>query len=374
MRTTIDPRRLILLLLVAALAGCGDEQIISPAGAIDPGQPLFAKTTLVCDVIDFDNFEHGDVVTTVSALGMTLSVEGHLWLASERPGMVTRLRAYDTNTIGGPDHDLEWQGPGATCPGCEGQGRVLVLEDARGWDDHGDDRTGGQITFSGFTSPVFVKSWTAFDNSTVEEPFFMEVHDGHDWILVSQSTQQGNGSVEVVPSPQTLFDASVRFTLGREGSTATGSGAIDDLVLCEVRETPGDDGCTIGYWKTHSSLAPGNQLDAWIATGYQVTTLLTAVFTIPAGLSDLDGNGAPDTLYDALNFTGGPQVQGGARILLRQAVAALLNASHPEVAYALTPAQVITAVNNALASGNRATMIGLAEQLDTLNNEGCPLD
>jgi hypothetical protein len=42
--------------------------------------------------------------------------------------------------------------------------------------------------------------------------------------------------------------------------------------------------------------------------------------------------------------------------------------------YPLTTAQVIAAVNAALASGNRTTMLALANQLDTHNNRGCPLN
>jgi hypothetical protein len=53
-------------------------------------------------------------------------------------------------------------------------------------------------------------------------------------------------------------------------------------------------------------------------------------------------------------------------------VAALLNASHPGVAYPRTPASVIADVNTALLQ-NRDAMLSLAALLDADNNRGCPL-
>jgi hypothetical protein len=43
------------------------------------------------------------------------------------------------------------------------------------------------------------------------------------------------------------------------------------------------------------------------------------------------------------------------------------------VQFPLSQADVIAQVNAALATGDRATMLALATQLDTLNNQGCPL-
>ena len=73
-------------------------------------------------------------------------------------------------------------------------------------------------------------------------------------------------------------------------------------------------------------------------------------------------------------FHGGKSEVGGARILLRAAVAALLNAAHPGIAYPLTPAEVISDVNTALASNDRATMLTLATTLDAANNQECTVD
>jgi hypothetical protein len=81
------------------------------------------------------------------------------------------------------------------------------------------------------------------------------------------------------------------------------------------------------------------------------------------------------TLLQALQAKGGPRLPGAARILLRSAVAALLNSATPEVGYPLTTAQIIAAVDAALDSGSRSTILALAAELDRLNNAGdCPLN
>ena len=80
------------------------------------------------------------------------------------------------------------------------------------------------------------------------------------------------------------------------------------------------------------------------------------------------------TLLQALSFQGGSSNTAAARILLRAAVAALLNSASPDVDYPLTTAQVIAEVNAALASNDRSTMLALASQLDSYNNLGCPLN
>jgi hypothetical protein len=72
-----------------------------------------------------------------------------------------------------------------------------------------------------------------------------------------------------------------------------------------------------------------------------------------------------------LDFQGGSGVCGAARILLRAAVAALLNASSLEVNYPLSEPEVIGLVNGALATCSRDTIIELAGELDRANNLGC---
>ena len=76
------------------------------------------------------------------------------------------------------------------------------------------------------------------------------------------------------------------------------------------------------------------------------------------------------TMEDALHAKGGRSPKAAARLLLKQAVAALLNAAHPNINYPLTIDAVIESVNTALTSGDRDTMLDLADILDDYNNLG----
>jgi hypothetical protein len=116
------------------------------------------------------------------------------------------------------------------------------------------------------------------------------------------------------------------------------------------------EGFTPGFWKNHP--------EEWAETGYTTGQTLESVFDIPDdfGLDNF-------TLLQALSFQGGKGKQGAAQNLLRAAVAALLNASHPDVDYPLTTAQVISQVNAALA-GSRNDMDTLQKQLNAYNNLG----
>ncbi|WP_170319296.1 MSCRAMM family protein [Polyangium spumosum] len=134
----------------------------------------------------------------------------------------------------------------------------------------------------------------------------------------------------------------------------------NDFCNKPVEEEEEFQGCTPGYWKNH--------LDSWEV--YLPGQKLGTVFIVPSSLSPLGGS----TLIQALNFGGGSGLQGAARILLRAAVAALLNAAHSGVDYEFSTTEIITAVNVALA-GSRNDMIELAELLDAANNAGeCPLN
>jgi len=118
----------------------------------------------------------------------------------------------------------------------------------------------------------------------------------------------------------------------------------------KTNEQVGIQGCTPGFWKN----SPGS----WAATGYATTASFNTVFGVTAFTPDI-------TLMQALNLEG-----GGIKALARHAVAGLLAASHPDVAYTLTTAEVIAAVQNAIATG---TIESTKNTLDRYNNQGCPL-
>jgi cysteine-rich repeat protein len=133
-----------------------------------------------------------------------------------------------------------------------------------------------------------------------------------------------------------------------------------DFGFCEERE--GGEGCTPGYWKQEQHFG------SWF--GYMPGMLVGGVFNeANAHFPDL----ADDTLLDALDYGGGSGAEGAARNLLRAAVASVLNASTPDVAFDWSEADVISAVNAALATEDRHTMLDLAGDLDDDNNDGCPL-
>ena len=168
---------------------------------------------------------------------------------------------------------------------------------------------------------------------------------------------------------QAVIGAPVIAEVDMTANLTLGSG---DVVFCRYvnQFNPGDEGCTPGFWKNH--------LEYWVATGYAPDDLLNSVFDFGGNFPGL----ADDTLFDALNYPGGNNPIGAARILLRAAVAAVLNASHPDVQFSLTEGDVIADVSAALQSGNRSTMLALATSLDNANNgvtidnigsESCPL-
>jgi hypothetical protein len=118
----------------------------------------------------------------------------------------------------------------------------------------------------------------------------------------------------------------------------------------------GNEGCTPGYWKNHTS--------AW--DFYAPSTTLGSVFSNTGTL-------ASRTFQQALSFGGGSSITAAKQILLRAAVAALLNSVDDVVDYSLSGQQVINRVNAALATNNRSRILNLANNLDTRNNAGCPL-
>ena len=129
-------------------------------------------------------------------------------------------------------------------------------------------------------------------------------------------------------------------------------------LLAELRYAlRGDEGCTPGYWKQ------SHHFDSWTAP-YDPGDPVAGVFA---------GAGA-GTLLDALQGGGGSGVAGARKILLRAAVAALLNAASNGVEYPHSIAEIDAAVEAALASNDRDTMLDLAGELDADNNLGCPLN
>jgi uncharacterized repeat protein (TIGR01451 family) len=125
-------------------------------------------------------------------------------------------------------------------------------------------------------------------------------------------------------------------------------------------------GRTPGYWKNHP--------EAW-NSGYQPNQYIQDVFTVPSNYLtgsnlDLDKNGTKDTLIDGLAYRGGSTLSGGAQILFRAAIAALLNEAYYGVDYpgAETTTALIALTNSKLTTLNRAQLVLLAGYYDFWNN------
>ena len=128
--------------------------------------------------------------------------------------------------------------------------------------------------------------------------------------------------------------------------------------------TGGGEGCTPGAWKNHLL-----NIGEWGPTGYSPGQTVGSVFSAASAFPSL----ASTNLLQALSLPGGPTVLGMAQNLMRAAVAGVLNAAHPDIAYPPTPAQIINAVNERLASGNRQAMEDLKDIIDNANNAACPI-
>jgi hypothetical protein len=130
------------------------------------------------------------------------------------------------------------------------------------------------------------------------------------------------------------------------------------------------EGCTPGYWKNHP--------DSWI--GYSPDHLVGDVFGLWDGF-----NLRPElyeipylTLLEALDSKGGKGIEGAALIVLRQAVAGLLSAAHPEVEYP-QPVQLILSIRILFSADEdplreREEFILISGKLEGWNELLCPLD
>lgn len=129
----------------------------------------------------------------------------------------------------------------------------------------------------------------------------------------------------------------------------------------------GHEGCTPGYWKNHTDnweeASPGTTFESRFSSGTS---------GVLSGL----------TFEQTLALGGGPRVVGAEKILARAATAAYLNAAHEGLGYPWRRLStgldgrppLVSTVNAALASGDRAQMIALAAMIDDDNNLGCPLN
>jgi hypothetical protein len=181
----------------------------------------------------------------------------------------------------------------------------------------------------------------------------LDSSDGASWdtdvLVINIPAGVGSTTVQLFSAPPNQNPDSLLWILG--------------LLRLPLEVVPPEDaGCTPGYWKNHT--------DSWAGTGYSPGQTTGSVFSGASAFPTL----ASQSLLQSLQGGGGPGTLGGASILLRAAVAALLNAAHSGVEYPRTTAEILADVNAALTSNSRSTMLALAAELDSDNNLGCPLN
>ena len=182
--------------------------------------------------------------------------------------------------------------------------------------------------------------------------------------LIGQTIGIG-GSLQCVSNVYLVIGVGSSFTntanvvvADNEGNTATSS-ASATITSTWYGRSP-------GFWKNHP--------EAWLS-GYTPSMNIQSIFTIPSALLtsgnlDLDKNGVKDTLMAGLGYKGGSMLAGGAQILLRAAVAALLNEAYYGAGYPgeNSVSALIARVNSVLASQSRSNYLALAAEYDKWNN------
>lgn len=324
----------------------------------------------------------------------TIDVWGYNSLfPSENSAMIFASDCPPSGTSGdcsGGDDDLgtpneAYSGPGISDDGSGASNdttlyNVMIISEDRNPSDPDDaDRNDSYRTFDfdSITTP-FVPDKIWLNSVTILDKEASEVGDG---IKLYRPGDDRNGAAYAeygLPPTGDNGKAVVPVQTGSEDPidfakiTLRGSGAIDDLILTIFKEELGEEGCTPGFWKNHDGSLKKNgkpRPDAWV--GYDPADLISSVFTIPGSYDSAIGS---STLRQGLDFKGGPDLDGAARILLRAAIASLLNAAHPDVDFSMTEAQIIAAVNAKLATMDRHEILVLASYLDAENNEGCPIN
>jgi hypothetical protein len=250
-----------------------------------------------------------------------------------------------------------------------------------------------RFSLSQVPDAVNISTWNG--TALVENPFSLAAGDCadvylgselSDWVIVREIELPAGVSfdhVEVVlkggtcnPDPTSpnhvycpiLYPGNlVDVIIGENGAGVVANAQTGfTLTFYNQSTTNGVGGCTPGAWRQ------AHWFHFW-ADPYTPESPLGTVFA-SAGLYSQNGVSLADrTMHDALQFGGGPGADGAARILLRAAVAAVLNAHSPIVEYPHSVADVVAEVDAALASGVRSTMLNLAEALDEANNGFCAI-
>ena len=183
--------------------------------------------------------------------------------------------------------------------------------------------------------------------------------------LIGQTVAAGSYLECVISGVNVVWTGSSTFI-----NTATAVGTDPqqnaDTASASATVTFGWYGRTPGYWKNHP--------EDW-TSGYTPTQYVQDVFTVPStllklGILDVGAPSGKDRLIDGLGYQGGSALSGAFQILMRAAIAALLNEAYYGTYFpgATSTSALIAQVNSALATQNRGSYIALATTLDNWNN------
>lgn len=169
--------------------------------------------------------------------------------------------------------------------------------------------------------------------------------------VIEYAVQVTNGSA---PCAHTAWARNTATLTENDSGRQGVDSATVTLTTPDCTPPPSYQGCTPGYWKQTQHFG------SWV--GYIPTGPGASVYNSVFGVNLFPPS---MTLLQALEQGG-----GGAGRLGRHSTAALLNAANGGVAYGMTPAQVIAAVQNAVATGDYDAAAG---RFEWMNERGCPL-
>ncbi len=339
--------------------GCSDSSNPVGVSAADRTTPSVLKLAAE-ETIGFAAIPAGTVDPVINVNTGTVTTAA--------TGCVDIATIYDTAAATGVDPDLDNQSQ---------QGNVLIVEENDGdgvfVESPDDCFSGGTLTldFSGVgplgtvtleaakvldIEAAGVSKIELFGPASGGAPLLFTV-----FLPVTSPPPSGDGGIATVGLGPTSGVETMVVTFDT-------SGAIDDIEFSPDR---GGEGCTPGRWKNWTGLGRGNQTDNWSATGVAPPGPAVGA-TFVGVVASLAG----ENWLQALQGGGGSGIEGKQEILLRAAVGALLNALHPDVAYPLTPGEIIAMVNGAIAAAtptDTSPLTDLADELDDFNNLGCSL-
>jgi len=161
-------------------------------------------------------------------------------------------------------------------------------------------------------------------------------------------------NISAVCRHTTVVENTATLTEGDSGTPRSDDASVT-VTTPDCEEPPSDfQGCTPGYWKQLQHF--GN----WI--GYVPTGASASKYNTVFGVNLFSAN---TTLLDALGMGG-----GGLNRFGRHSTAALLSAANDEVSYGMTAAEVIAAVQQAVATGNFDMA---SNEFERRNERQCPL-